>query len=172
MGRLIEMIRQSAVPAGVMRSAARGALAVPAGEMLEILVYLSEHPVFGEQARMTLASFDEAGSATALADPNTPREVLDYFLAVKNRRPRLLPSLFSNPAVGEDTLAAIAETATPEIIALLLSTPRVVASATILTYLLKNPSLVAEERTRISEILSRLGVNVSANLGAATEVEV
>src|SRR5947209_13416811 len=164
MGRLIEMIRQSAVPAGVMRSAARGALAVPAGEMLEILVYLSEHPVFGEQARMTLASFDEAGSATALADPNTPREVLDYFLAVKNRRPRLLPSLFSNPAVGEDTLAAIAETATPEIIALLLSTPRVVASATILTYLIKNLSLDATERMRITEHINRIECYLLSNL--------
>ena len=83
---MIEMMKQAAVPAGVMRSASRGALALPAGEMLEILVYLSEHSIFGEQARMTLAGFDEQGSAAALSDPNTPHEVLNYFLVPQDRK--------------------------------------------------------------------------------------
>ena len=172
MARLIEMMRQSAVPAGVMRSAARGALAVSPGEMLEILVYLSEHPIFGEQARMTLASFDEGGSATALADPGTPHEVLNYFLAPRNRRPRLLPSLFSNPSVSDKALAAIAETATRETTALLLSSPRVMGSATVLRPLLNNPNLAPEEHVRVSESLSRLGVDVAAEFGTITDVEV
>lgn len=172
MARLIEMMRQSAVPAGVMRSAARGALAVPPGEMLEILVFLSEHPTFGEQARMTLAGFDESGSATVLADPNTPHEVLNYFLAPRNRRPRLLPSLFNNPSVSENTLAGIAETATRETTELMLSSPRVIGSATILRPLLKNPNLVAEEHMQITESLTRLGVNVPAEFGTVTDVEV
>ena len=34
MPRMIELIRQSAVPAAVMRTAAKGALAVPAEEMI------------------------------------------------------------------------------------------------------------------------------------------
>jgi len=172
MARLIEMMKRSAVPAGVMRSAARGALAVPPGEMLEILVYLSEHAIFGEQARMTLAGFDEAGSATALADPNTPHEVLNYFLMPQNRRPRLLPSLFNNPSVSEETLATIAETATRETTALLLTSARVMGSATILKPLLNNPNLAAEGHARISESLSRLGVDVAAEFGTITDVEV
>src|SRR5215468_3764116 len=172
MARLIEMMKQSAVPAGVMRSAARGALAVPPGEMLEILVYLSEHPIFGEQARMTLAGFDEAGSATALADPSTPHEVLNYFLAPRNLRPKLLPSLFSNPSVPEATLAAIAETATPETAALLLASPRVIASSAILRPLLKNPNVATEGQARISESLSRLGIAVTEEAGTIVDLEV
>jgi len=172
MPRLIEMMKQSAVPAGVMRSAARGALAVPPGEMLEILVYLTEHPIFGEQARMTLAGFDEAGSATALADPSTPHEVLNYFLAPRNLRPKLLPSLFSNPSVPEATLAAIAETATPETAALLLASPRVIASSAILRPLLKNPNVATEGQARISESLSRLGIAVTEEAGTIVDLEV
>ena len=67
MSRMIDMIRQSAVPANLMRTAARGALALPAPEMLEILVYLSSHPIFGEQARMTLATWDEASASSTCA---------------------------------------------------------------------------------------------------------
>lgn len=172
MARLIEMMKQSAVPAGVMRSAARGALAVPPGEMLEILVFLSEHPIFGEQARMTLAGFDEAGSANALADPSTPQEVLNYFLAPRNRRPKLLPALFNNPSVPEATLVAIAETATPETAALLLASPRVMACAAVLQPLLKNPNVSAEEQARVSENLSRLGTDVTEEPGTIVNLEV
>ena len=172
MPRLIEMMKQSAVPAGVMRSASRGALAVPPGEMLEILVYLSGHPLFGEQARMTLAGFDEAGSIAALADPNTPHEVLNYFLAPRNRRPRLLPALFNNPTVSEETLAAIAETATRETTEILLTSKRVMNSVAVLKPLLENPNLSPEEHTEISARLSKLGVDVAEEFGTITDVAV
>lgn len=166
------MMKQSAVPAGVMRSAARGALAIPPGEMLEILVFLSEHPLFGEQARMTLAGFDEAGSVTALADPSTPQEVLDYFLAPKNRRPKLLLPLFNNPAVPDETLAAIAESASREIASLLLSSERVMKSAAVLKPLLKNANLAPEEQAKVSETLSQLGVDIEKEFAAITDVAV
>jgi hypothetical protein len=172
MPRLIEMMKQSAVPAGVMRSASRGALAVPPAEMLEILVFLSDHPIFGEQARLTLAGFDEAGSVSALSDPNTAREVLHYFLAPRNRRPKLLPVLFENASVSEDILGAIAETATRETTTLLLSSPRAMHSARVLKPLLKNPSLAPEEHAQITEKLSALGVDVAAQLGITTDVGV
>lgn len=169
---LIEMIKQSAVPAGVMRSASRGALAVPPGEMLEILVYLSTHPTFGEQARMTLAGFDEAGSVATISDPNAPHEVLNYFLAPRNRRPKLLLPLFNNPSVSEETLAAIAETATRETTELLLSSPRAMGSAIVLKPLLNNPNLSPEEHEDVSKHLSKLGVDVAAEFGTVTDLEV
>lgn len=172
MARLIEMIRQSAVPAGVMRSASRGALDLPPSEMLEILVLLSDHAIFGEQARMTLAGFDDAGSLAALADPNTPREVLHYFLAPRNRRPKLLPVLFENPSVSEDILSAIAETATRETAELLLSSERTLASAKIMKRLLSNPTLTAEENERVTQKLTSLGVDVGAEFGTVTDVHV
>ena len=63
MPRMIDMIRQAAVPATLMRAAARGALSLPESETIEILVYLANHPLFGEQARLTLAGWDIGGGA-------------------------------------------------------------------------------------------------------------
>jgi len=145
---------------------------VPPAEMLEILVYLSSHPLFGEQARMTLAGYDEAGSAAALSDPNTPHEVLNYFLAPRNRRPHLLPTIFNNPSVSEETLAAIAETASPETTSMLVASDRVMSSTTILKPLLGNPNLTPEDHARISERLTQLGVDVAEEFGTITDVAV
>ena len=157
------------MPAGVMRSAARGALAVPAAEMLEILVFLANHPIFGEQARMTLTGFDDVGSAEAAADPNTPPEVLNYFLAPSNRRPRLLLPLFNNPSVSEETLATIAETATGEITSILLASERVMRSKIVLRPLLNNPNLTSEEHVQIASQLTQLGVDVAKEFGTITD---
>jgi hypothetical protein len=172
MPRLIEMMRQAAVPAGVMRSASRGALAVPPADMLEILVFLAAHPLFGEQARMTLAGFDEAGSIAALADPNAPHDVLNYFLAPRNRRPHLLAPLFNNPTVSEETLAAIAETASRETTSILIASERVMNSTRILKPLLGNATLTPEEHELISAQLSKLGVDVAEEFGTITDVAV
>ena len=98
MPKMIDLIRQSAVPANVVRSAARGALTLPPGEMLEILVYLAGTPIFGEQARITLAGWDEAACITVAADPLTSWEVLSYLVNPANLRPRLLPLLRSGAA--------------------------------------------------------------------------
>ena len=172
MARLLDMMKQSAVPAGVMRSASKGALDLPASEMLEILVFLSNHAIFGEQARMTLAGFDETGSSAALGDPGTPQEVLHYFLAPRNRRPKLLPVLFNNRSVSEDILAAIAETATRETADLLLSSERVMQSARVLKALLNSPSLRPEEHEQLTQKLTSLGAEVAAEVGTAPDVHV
>src|SRR5271157_6059270 len=102
MPHMLELIRRSAVLSQVMQTAARGALSVPPGEMIEILVYLALHnKVFSQQARMTLADWDEAACRQAAADPKTPREVLNYFVDPSNLRPVLLPALLENPAVSD-----------------------------------------------------------------------
>jgi len=49
MPRMIDLIRASAVPATLVHSAARGALALPPGEMIEILVHLAtDNKIFGQ----------------------------------------------------------------------------------------------------------------------------
>ena len=76
MPRMIDQIRASKLPSGMMQFAARGALQVSPAENIEILVYLAVHnKVFGELARMTLAGWDEKSSLAAAADPplGTPR---------------------------------------------------------------------------------------------------
>src|SRR5881398_3579203 len=141
MARMIDLIRQSAVPSNVMRSASKGALTLPAGEILEILVYLTNNPVFAKDAAMTLAGWDEKSCQQVLADPKTPYEVTNYFLDAKNRRPKLLPALLENPAVREAALIDLAQTPSREIVDIMIASPRVRQSTDILHALGINPHI-------------------------------
>src|ERR1700731_2204639 len=121
MARTIDQIRASKLPSNMMQFAARGALQVSPAENIEILVYLARHnKAFGELARMTLAGWDEKASRIAAGDPQTPAEVLDYFIAPDNLRPKLLPTLLQNPSVPEDQLIKLARSASRESIEVML----------------------------------------------------
>jgi hypothetical protein len=157
MPRMIELIRQSAVPASIMRTAARGALALPPAEMIEILVQLTANPVFAQESRMTLAGWDETSSLAAASDPNTPPAVLEYLSHQENLRPRLVPALLENPAVGEARLLDIAHHASREIIPLLLASSRVQTIANVLHALAGNQSLEERQAQLVREMLACLG---------------
>ena len=151
MPRMIDLIRHSQFPSNLMHAAARGALMVPPGEMLEILVHLALHnKVFGEQARLTLAGWDEEASKSVAADPLTHREVLGYLLTPKNLRPVLLPALLENPAVGEEELAEVAASGTREVVEVLLASQRVRKSPILSEALRSNPRLRANELEAIT----------------------
>ena len=153
MPRMIDQIRASKLPSNMMQFAARGALQVPPAENIEILVYLARHnKVFGDLARMTLAGWDEKASRAAAADPQTPREVLDYFIAPDNLRPALLPELLENPAVPEGQVAKLAVSATRETIETMLKSARVRSFASVLEVLKANPYLKKEEAAEIGKL--------------------
>jgi hypothetical protein len=142
MARMVDLIRASAVPSNLMQSAAKGSLSVPPREMIEILVYLAVHnTVFSEQARLTLAGWDEAASRAAASDPKTPKEVLDYLISPKNLRPALLPALLANPSVSEESLLEMAPGAGRDVVEIMLKSDRVSGSVAVLKALLSNPNL-------------------------------
>ena len=146
MPRMIELIRASAVPSNLMHAAARGSLSVPPREVLEILVHLANHnKIFGQQARMTLAGWDEAASRSAAADPATPQEVLDYMITRDNLRPVLLPDLLENPSVREESLVELAATGPREVVDAMFKSPRVQQSPVILNALKSNEKLSTDE---------------------------
>jgi len=156
MGRMIDQIRASKLPSNMMQFAARGALAVPAAENIEILVHLARHnKVFGDLARMTLAGWDEKASLAAAADPQTPREVLDYMISPENLRPKLLPALLENTSVPEDQLARFALSASRESIEAMLQSPRVKSCHGVLDVLRSNPYLKREDSEQIGKLLGR-----------------
>ncbi len=166
MPKMIELMRQSAVPSNVMRAAAKGALALPPAEMIEILVFLTRNPVFAEQAKMTLAGWDEASSLLVAGDPSAPREVLDYLVTPGNRRPKLIPALIENPAVDDQHLLAIAQTESRELVEMMLASPRVIKSSNLLHALATNAHLTPQESDKIREALRTLGVEVPAAAAA------
>ncbi len=152
MPRMIDLIRHSQFPSNLMHAAARGALMVPPDEMMEILVHLALHnKVFGEQARMTLAGWDEKASKAIAADPATHREVLEYLITPKNVRPVLLPALMENPSVREDQLAEIARCSGRDVVEALLISERVKKSPVLREALSSNQWLRRNELDSLAE---------------------
>jgi hypothetical protein len=155
MPSMIELIRASAVPLNIVQSAAKGSLSMPAPEMVEILVYLANHnPVFAEQARLTLAAWEEKSSRAVAADPKTPQGVLNYMASPQNFRPALLPALLANSAVSEAALAELAAVASRENVDLILKSPRAEHSYAILKALHSNPHLSGIQAEQIKTQLS------------------
>jgi hypothetical protein len=169
MPRMIDQIRASKLPSGMMQFAARGALQVSPAENIEILVHLAVHnKVFGELARMTLAGWDEKASRAAAADPQTAGEVLDYLIAADNLRPALVPVLLENPSVPESQLVKLATSASRETIAVMLKSPRVKSLGSVLAALKGNPYLRKEDA---AELEKAAGVKSSPEPVAAPEAK-
>jgi hypothetical protein len=124
MAPILELIKKNAVPVSVMRSAAKGALPIPAEEMLEVLVYLAQNPLFGQEARMTLAKWDAQSARDVLRRLTAAPEVLLYFWSEENRRPGLMPTLIENEAIPEELLMELAGSGSREMVAILLNSPR------------------------------------------------
>src|SRR5579859_1045910 len=163
MARILDLVRNSQLPANQMQFAARGALLVPPGEMIEILVHLALHnKLFGEQARMTLAGWDEKASRAAAADPTTSAEVLGYFAAPDNLRIALLPLLAENPSVGERALSELAAEGSRAVVEILLQSKRVMGSPLLLKALKSNVSLRPNEITEVAEKHAALPVAPAA----------
>jgi hypothetical protein len=149
MAPILELIKKNAVPVNVMRSAAKGALPLPAAESFEVLVYLTQNPLFGQDARMTLAKWDAGSAIEVLNQDSAPPEVLLYFWQQENRRPSLMPALIENPAIPENSLIELASQAPREIVTMLLASPRALASAGVVESLLTNEYLTPAEAERL-----------------------
>ncbi len=142
MPRMLDLIRGSTVPATLVQSASKGALALPAQETIEILVYLAtQSKVFREQARLTLAGWDEKSSIAAAASADTPQEVLAYLSDPRNLRPALLPALVENPSVSEAVLAELARLGSPEAVNVVVNSYRARTSEVIRQALTQNPNV-------------------------------
>jgi hypothetical protein len=163
MARMIDQIRASKLPSNMMQFAARGALQVPPAENIEILVYLARHnPVFGELARMTLAGWDEKASLAAAADPQSPREVLDYLVSPDNLRPKLLAALLENTSISEGQLIKLAIGATRDSIEVMLKSQRLRSMTGVIATLRSNPYLKKEEAEELKKALSAGMVSTSS----------
>jgi len=160
MPRMLDLIRNSQAPSNLMQFAARGALAVPPGETIEILVHLAlRHKLWGDKARLTLAGWDEKASVAAAADPTTSAEVLGYFVSLENLRPPLLPALAENPSVEEESLNQLAVLGSRSVVEVLLTSKRVMSSPRLLKALQSNANLRPNELAEIANKPAALGTS-------------
>jgi uncharacterized protein (UPF0333 family) len=154
MSRMLELIRSSALSSHQMMTASKGALSVPAEEMVEILVYIAEHnKIMAETARLTLAGWEEKSAKAIASNPNSPKEVLDYWVSARNLRPVLFPLLLENPSVSNRKLGELASTVKGEWIDGMIASPRVRNSRMLLDDLNSNKELTAEQAAQVKELL-------------------
>jgi hypothetical protein len=151
MAPILELIKKNAVPVNVMRSAARGALPLSADETLEVLVYMAQHPLFGQDARMTLAGWDAQSALEVLNKDTATPEVLLYYWQPENRRPVLMPTLIENPAIPENLLMELADTASRETVKMLLASARARTTPGVVEALLGNANLTPEEAQELQK---------------------
>lgn len=171
MPSMLELIKQNAVPAAVMRSASKGALSLPAPEMLEILVYLTGNKIFSEEAAMSLARWDEASLQAVLGNHDAPRELLEYFWDEKNRRRGLMPALIENPGISEQRVIEEAGKASRELVNVMLASRRVHSTHAVLQILLGNTFLTEAEVQQLRDELAALGTEPAEHeLEAAHDV--
>ena len=169
MPRMIDLIRESKVPSHLMQSAARGSLSLPPEETIEVLVYLAlHHKLFGPQARLTLAGWDEKASLAAASDPKTSAEVLGYFVSLENLRTCLLPALVENPSVSDESVSGLAVSGPRWVVEAMLKSPRVTSAPRLLQALQTNPNLRPNE---IGEIAGKLSVLETRRAGDREENE-
>ncbi len=172
MPRMIDLVRSSRLPSNLMQFAACGALSAPSGETIEILVHLALHNnLFGAQAGLTLAGWDEKASRAAAADPQTSPEVLGYFVDIENLRTCLLPALAENPSVSEESLDRLAMSGSRPIVEILLKSRRVMNSPRLLEALQSNPNLDPNELAEMQKKTAVLETSpVEAAVAEAGEV--
>jgi hypothetical protein len=168
MAPILELIKKNAVPVNVMRSASRGALPLSADETLEVLVYLTQNPIFGQDARMTLAKWDTQSAMDVLRKDTAAPEVLIYYWQEENRRPALMPVLIENPAISENMLMELAGSAPREIVTMLLASARARGTPSVIEALSSNVYLTPVEAQELHSV-AKAGVDSATDAKSVTE---
>jgi hypothetical protein len=155
MAPILELIKKNAVPVNVMRSAALGSLPISSDETLEVLVYLTNNALFGQDARMTLARWDAQSAMEVLSKQTTAPEVLLYFWQEQNRRPGLMPTLIENPAIPETLLMELAGDGSREIVNMLLASARARALPSVVEALSANEYVTPAEAEALRSSMAK-----------------
>jgi len=155
MAPILELIKKNAVPVNVMRSAALGSLPISSDETLEVLVYLTNNALFGQDARMTLARWDAQSAMEVLRKQTTAPEVLLYFWQEQNRRPGLMPTLIENPAIPETLLMELAGDGSREIVTMLLASERARALPSVVEALSANEYVTPAEAEALRSSIAK-----------------
>ena len=140
MARMVELIQEGTAPRSMMRRAARGELALPPQEAIEILMALSEDRELGAEAEQTLAVWDEASLSTVASNPEAPPDLLRYLLRNQATRPTVMAALCGNPALPLEELEPAAGHGGPETLQGMLQSERVRNSHHLLDLMTQNPA--------------------------------
>lgn len=154
---LVERFRSGDVPAPLKSAAARGALPLPAEDLLEILFLLRREPSKEVQQDIvkTIESIPLDVVQQVASDPATPAAMLDFLAraSVSAKRDLVLEKLVMNPVTADATLALLAQYGSESILEFLsFNQIRLTRAPAILQAMLQSPRCSQSIRRRLQEI--------------------
>ncbi len=147
-------------------AAARGALPIPAEDLLQVLFHLRGEKDLREDILRTIGSMSEDTLTVIAADPGTPPPMLDFLVRSAFKRAEVMEMLLLNPATPDQTLQLAAQHGPVSLLELLmLNQVRLTRVPAIIQTMLANPAVTLSIRRRLKEIWE-LHQTESADRGA------
>ncbi len=152
---LVERFRSGDIPAPLKAAAARGALPLPAEDLLEALFHLRRDPSKELQQDIikTIDGMPLGIVQQVAAAADTPPAMLDFLARASIRRDQVLEKVVGNTATADATLALIAQHGSESILEFLsFNQVRLTRSPQILQLMLQSPRVTQSIRRRLQEI--------------------
>jgi hypothetical protein len=151
---LLEQLLNGTAPRNLRMLIARGAVPVPAADMLPMLVFLLKDAdaEIVSRAGQTLRSLDKGELSNCLESPGCAPSVLEYFAATDTDE-SVLQSIIGNPAASDKTVETLAVVLPVHLLEKVLDNRvRILQSPAILESVRNNPNATAEIRRLAREI--------------------
>jgi hypothetical protein len=171
---IVSAIRGGNAPQHVRAAAARGALPIPRGTLVQLFVLLlrDETQAIREQAKKSLGELEIDGIQEALRDEACPGDVLVYFSKRAAGEEALAECIAfhpSSPVPALTILSALGNTAVVDLV--LTNEELLLRKPGLLEKMMLNPALGLNQRGRLLELLARAAKRSeeAAEKAAATE---
>lgn len=152
---LLAAIESGQAPQRILEFAARGFVPLPPGELVRAIatILAGGNAELVPLAEETFKTFDVAAFSSAVKSDGVRSEQLDV-LARRVADPKVLEPLIRHRAVGDETLAWLAERIGPDLQDVLITNQaRLLAAPVIVERLFENPHLSSDIRRRADEFL-------------------
>ena len=165
---IVRSIRGGNAPERVRAAAARGALPIQRGTLVQLFVELlqDETPAIREAAGKSIEELDTEGIQEALRDEGCPGEVLVYFSKQAARDEALAECIAFHPVSSVPAMTVLAALGNTAVIDLVLTNEELLLrKPQLLEKMMLNPALGQNHRGRLLELLARaakLGEQASA----------
>lgn len=155
---IVQAIRSGKAPEHVRAAAARGALPIPRGTLVQIFVQLlhDETEAIRGDAQKSLDQLGTEEIQEALRDEECPADVLVYFSKQAARNAALAMCIAFHPSAPVPALTVLAALGSNPVIELVLTNEELLLRKPgLLEKMMLNPALGQSQRGRLLELLSR-----------------
>ncbi len=155
---IVAAIRGGTAPEHVRAAAAKGALPIPRGTLIQLFVELlrDETPTIREQAQKSLEDLENDAIKEALGDEQCPAEVLVYFSKRAAKQAELAENIAFHPSSPVPALTILAALGNNAVIDLVLTNEELLLRQPgLLEKMMFNPALGQNHRGRLLELLDR-----------------